>query len=1078
MDLDQFSDFGFFDVWPANNAQRVKGVLDHVPAKKPPFLPTSRRGGSSRSVPSTVNQQPAKPKMLIELENYIKEQLTLLPTLEAEEAPDFVSKDETIARRTDEEDPNGIGPESIEAFVQEAEAEAEAEAQPEDKKTTFSKIAASLPTEEEVPDDYISLMDNIYSSSIQRLRSEVRNDSELGDYPDAGAQKPVQPQDWQEVRPASHQEKVQLRHAAKHSSGTVKRKLQPLPHIPEPLGETADGFTGFSTQVMKTIATQRRRLNVFREAAKMFGIAFKSYQPLLQSILSEFDSLAQLQDSLIGRALSVIDQLHVSHDLERQKHGAREATWKRTIKDLKKQIAAQNRTIKATEAELNETREKLHEVQESIGFTVEEERESKQNNAVLVRTIRKLELDKELLLQEQHTRDREVGAVVEKWESEKEKVQELNYLMEGLHAKLTAAQQTIESLQTINLGLTKQYDEDLGSVSKLKAEVAAGKARIAQLTQQLHQLSDKLLVANAELANFKSLDLTPRPNWSAYAELAAGSDTKTAVTRLVVKLQMVESQVAGFEAEAMAYREFKGMVRSRDKLSVDVLEAQPKYFTPLGNASDVPKFLRFPKEQRVRNRRLTQRDALGVMAEFWVARQKQRERPNKSDYLNTIASDYLYEWLKLKYGVKSVVMEWSYSLMHVLTNLTKVSAAQMMVKVIELDLPEALWHDIAGILSGLKQAFVSWDVEMATRSDPLPARSKELPRSEYIACLQSHFGFKDDERFARLLLSLQSYTSSGNYETLHYEKLFDHDDDHNESEFVKEIRLQYMEERDEWFYDMESFAIRRKHEQDLQVAARSAPQSPAPQSGTASPTARVASPTQASTSVLLEQLPSVIDELQPNVELIQEEEEEAPQETEEQRRAKIRSTTATPAFFAELLQEYDTGMPLEDRVALLCRAFHCHAPYLFGEDPSTNTERPFSQSRRKPGEAEEESEEVPERGAHSPPEEFFSDDPDGTEEAKTDTKASREAEKKAKARKVESRGKDLLFGDKRRDKGENPRRSSLTASLRDRPFTDAPETAISLGLILGRLRRGLIQRYSKKLYDPNTKKKKIQITMI
>ncbi|EQC42016.1 hypothetical protein SDRG_00861 [Saprolegnia diclina VS20] len=135
----------------------------------------------------------------------------------------------------------------------------------------------------------------------------------------------------------------------------------------------------------------------------------------------------------------------------------------------------------------------------------------------------------------------------------------------------------------------------------------------------------------------------------------------------------------------------------RASLSDPTIDPPAKeYILALGSTPEVPQFLRHTG--KVRNRHMTKTELERIIRTVWTGK-----RVKEAHMGNHIAlDDYLYEVLKTKFGIQTIVAEWGYNILHSLKLYSWDSEVDLFLLTLTGAVSEAIYEDQEAMLSACR----------------------------------------------------------------------------------------------------------------------------------------------------------------------------------------------------------------------------------------------------------------------------------------------------------------------------------------------------------------------------------------
>ncbi|OQR98215.1 hypothetical protein ACHHYP_09003 [Achlya hypogyna] len=169
--------------------------------------------------------------------------------------------------------------------------------------------------------------------------------------------------------------------------------------------------------------------------------------------------------------------------------------------------------------------------------------------------------------------------------------------------------------------------------------------------------------------------------------------------------------------------------------SVDVSPEPPKeYILALGSTPEVPQFLRHTG--KVRNRHMTKTELERIMRTVWCGKRAKEAHMGSHIALD----DYLYEVLKTKFGIQTIVAEWGYNILHSLKMYSWDSEVDLFLLSVTGAVSEAIYEDQEAMLAACKHVLLRLN---ETYLDPeLKIEPKRVYLKDALLTLHNFFPLK------------------------------------------------------------------------------------------------------------------------------------------------------------------------------------------------------------------------------------------------------------------------------------------------------------------------------------------------
>ena len=216
-------------------------------------------------------------------------------------------------------------------------------------------------------------------------------------------------------------------------------------------------------------------------------------------------------------------------------------------------------------------------------------------------------------------------------------------------------------------------------------------------------------------------------------------------------------------------------------------------FQAIGTGNDVPKILR--GLDKIRNRHMTKRDTEKLAKEVW----KEKYVHDSKAKEKTLLDEYTYIHFQKKVGIPQAVVELGYNFIYSLQKYDYDADCEMFLKVFSGEVREEVYYEQIQLQAEIEDLSVSIDRGSGEENG-------KIAKSEFFAGLKSYFrvghqGGKSHSRFEQLISALEK--DQPDEEFVEYKKLFEEDREYNQGEFAETVRDQMLEERIEYFKDLE-----------------------------------------------------------------------------------------------------------------------------------------------------------------------------------------------------------------------------------------------------------------------------------
>ena len=217
-------------------------------------------------------------------------------------------------------------------------------------------------------------------------------------------------------------------------------------------------------------------------------------------------------------------------------------------------------------------------------------------------------------------------------------------------------------------------------------------------------------------------------------------------------------------------------------------------FQSIGMGKDVPGFLQ--ANGLIRNRNMSKRDTEKLVKEIWKDKAKHDAKSNAKSPME----EYTNIHLQKKMGVAQGVVELGYNFIYSLQRYDYDADCELFLKILMGQVREEVYFEQLVLQTNLEELFAQ------TEKGGSGGKKGTIAKGALTQGLESYFkvgqkGGKSVERFQELLEALDKDQPD---EEVVWKKLFEEDREYNQGEFAETVRDQYLEERLEYFKELES----------------------------------------------------------------------------------------------------------------------------------------------------------------------------------------------------------------------------------------------------------------------------------
>ncbi|TPX67683.1 hypothetical protein SpCBS45565_g03559 [Spizellomyces sp. 'palustris'] len=511
------------------------------------------------------------------------------------------------------------------------------------------------------------------------------------------------------------------------------------------------------------------RLQVYREVFDRFIEEFKTYEPLLSQVKHEYEMALQAQrmalDKLYPFMAFILAQLAIhryqaAQDMDRMREDA----------DMKlQQYMNRNHDLERKSSLLESELESLRHQYGKI------------SNELIRRDARNEEYVSSKIAEIRAEMDTLERRSQEELRRKEEECSELQRGLRKAHEDLASM---VDAMNTLNASyansVTRSQYEDV--VKECEVATSLGDQRLQELealTATNRALQDRITELERVL---KREQEDKYPDWDYVQSRCPASVQEWG---LLCKDRDYNDSIVLLIRELIKAKTAKPELR-REKESDRVrgqVDLEPRFFVGLGLGAGIPKHLRF--KGKIRNRRLSRKNLCLLIRDTWSAKAIYDAGPKRSGNRSSLA-DFLYAYLKKRFGTQEAVAEWGYNIHEACKKHQFQSVeCQLFYNVLTDALDEEVYHQQSRKIELLKTLFYRLDVELHEGK----VRGI-ISKQEAMSTLKQHWPTKGDQQFEQLQNALDADQPGG---TLTYRWLFQPE---SESLFLDIVREQEMEIRE------------------------------------------------------------------------------------------------------------------------------------------------------------------------------------------------------------------------------------------------------------------------------------------
>eukprot|EP00842_Homolaphlyctis_polyrhiza_P003766 jgi/Hompol1/4390/HPOL_003626-RA len=560
-------------------------------------------------------------------------------------------------------------------------------------------------------------------------------------------------------------------------------RLDRLATSHHPHHQSAIVTPGDSTQpellldMLRYMKEELRMLGATRNDIAHFINEFRTYKPILSEIKNEYDAIIESQRESLDKLeplkarLSVFE-FQAAQELDKMRNDAMQAM---AVVSLENNALLQ--TIEKLEKQVSTQQKQYHTLIEDMRLKEKEELTKEHPELAELRIMAQEYANFERVTEERfEAKQYELSQLESSLKIAKNELQEANSEL------FLAKKQLSKSIPPHEFEHLKQQ------IQKAHAEIRRFEDEALQMAQQRGRLEQQIKSLEAQL---KKRDEEMFPDWDyiqsgfgssirEYWNMSKGLDYNDTISLLIREL--VKARTGGIRANKTAEEQKQFGETSSAKHSEG--DQEPHYFVGYGLGTQVPKFLRY--KGKIPNRKLTKRNCLQLIRDTWEAKALFDAAP-KNKGKRTKLPDFLFMYLKKRFGSQAVIAEWGYNLMdackkHGFQSLD----CQLFYEILNDEVDEEVHHRIQMGLERLKSMFYRLDLQLHDGK----ARGF-VPRNEVSAALKRFWPQKTD-------VQQEMLANPGSMVT--YRWLFESEGD---SVFLDVVREQENEERAAYIQGLE-----------------------------------------------------------------------------------------------------------------------------------------------------------------------------------------------------------------------------------------------------------------------------------
>ncbi|KAJ3237990.1 Translin-associated factor X-interacting protein 1 [Chytriomyces hyalinus] len=447
-------------------------------------------------------------------------------------------------------------------------------------------------------------------------------------------------------------------------------------------------------------------LQIYSEAFERFINEFKTYEPVLSEIKRTYDATIETQRLKINqlepfRSKIDIFKYEATQQLE-QLRNDQEARI-RQFQDACKSLERDKSALEAEILNLKGYAQSLaQELRDRDLATSDEDALRKQVHELQ----EQMEISETAMHEEMTRRDEEMDRKNRLFEQKlgecrtlsKDNMRLRSEISEMVPQSMQQAFQTeIDNLKSETRDLTKNLEY-------VKAEYEKCAYNLTMKTS----IIKKMELNNTTFPDWELIIYSCSGNIQDWVAACKGADCNESIIILMRQLLMMKTMKRSPEVQATAKEE---NVETKPTASASKQVSDESFFVGLGIGGNVPKYLRF--KGKVTNRHLSQKDTELLINDIWIAKMVHDANPKNNKNLQ----DFLFSFLKKRFGSQEVVAEWGYNLFHASKKYSAQSPdCKLFQQVLEGQTDEEVFHAVQETLEQLKNAFYKLDMSLHGKS--------------------------------------------------------------------------------------------------------------------------------------------------------------------------------------------------------------------------------------------------------------------------------------------------------------------------------------------------------------------------
>jgi len=303
----------------------------------------------------------------------------------------------------------------------------------------------------------------------------------------------------------------------------------------------------------------------------------------------------------------------------------------------------------------------------------------------------------------------------------------------------------------------------------------------------VESLKDEIGRLKTEIAKQKKImgDMTPRPEWEEMLmNVPELEDSFAKCSNSSDKFDEVSSALKKATAAVNKMSKKKPAPKGKRKDGKDAFD----YFTGLGTAKDIPKFLQ--TNGRVINKHM----AKGVCEDTVNACWEMKAEHDEAEGKKTKLADFFPTFLEAKFG-KDKVLESAYNMWFALKDYSYDSDCDLFLRILQGKMDEEVYVDQMEMLENLQNTFTKADEDI-NGGQASGKLQKDTLRTVFI----EFFPVKSDKELKECFKLLDKEYPD---DLIEYIKIFAEDDEGNQGDFIEGVRDQHLTDREDYIESLE-----------------------------------------------------------------------------------------------------------------------------------------------------------------------------------------------------------------------------------------------------------------------------------